>query len=117
MTMTTHKDTLLIGAGLKFRHLIHYHHGRKHGGKQKEMVTESPTLDQQAAETEREERERDKAWLEFLKPQSPPLVTNFLQQNRSCTNKTTPLNSVMGFGRPFSFKVPHKASAPHSGTH
>jgi hypothetical protein len=27
----SHKETHLIGAGLQFRGLVHYHHGGKHG--------------------------------------------------------------------------------------
>jgi hypothetical protein len=30
----------LIGAGLQFRGLVHYHYGRKHGGVQADMVLE-----------------------------------------------------------------------------
>jgi hypothetical protein len=30
----------LIGAALQFRGLVHYHHGRKHGGMQADMVLE-----------------------------------------------------------------------------
>ena len=29
-----------IGAGLQFRGLVHYHHGRKHGGTQADVVLE-----------------------------------------------------------------------------
>jgi hypothetical protein len=34
------KGKYFTGAGLEFRGLIHYHHGRKHGGMQADMVLE-----------------------------------------------------------------------------
>ena len=40
MTMATLRRKHLIGAGLQFRGLVHYHHGRKHGGTQAGMVLE-----------------------------------------------------------------------------
>jgi hypothetical protein len=39
-TATLKKENILIGAGLQFRGLVHYHHSRKyaHGGVQADMV-------------------------------------------------------------------------------
>ena len=34
------KGQHLVGAGLQFRGLVHYHYGRKHGGVQADMVLE-----------------------------------------------------------------------------
>jgi hypothetical protein len=34
------KEKYLIGVGLQFRGLVHYHHGRKHGSTQVDMVLE-----------------------------------------------------------------------------
>ena len=36
----SYKGKHLIGAGLQFRGLVYYHHGRKHGGVQADMVLE-----------------------------------------------------------------------------
>ena len=48
----------LTGAGLQFRGLVHYHHGRKHGSVQADMVLEKELrvlhLDRQAAGTKSE---------------------------------------------------------------
>jgi len=54
MTMENcYKGKHLIGAGLLFRGLVHYHHGGKHGVMQADMVLEKVLgvlhLDQQAA--------------------------------------------------------------------
>lgn len=62
-----YKGKHLIGASLQVQNLVYYHHGRKHGGMQADMVLEKEPvilhLDQQAAggETQR-------TWLEHLKP-------------------------------------------------
>ena len=37
------KGKHLDGSGLLFRGLVHYHHGRKHGSMQADMVAESST--------------------------------------------------------------------------
>ena len=54
MTMATLiKDNIELGLAYSFRGLVHYHHGRKHGGMQADMVLEEELralhLDQQAA--------------------------------------------------------------------
>ena len=36
----SYKGKHLIGAGLQFRDLVHYHHGGKHGSMQADMVLE-----------------------------------------------------------------------------
>ena len=36
----SYKGKHLTGTGLQFRGLIHYHHGRKHGSMQADMVLE-----------------------------------------------------------------------------
>jgi hypothetical protein len=36
----SYKGKHLIGAGLQFRGLVHYHHGRKHGSIQSDMMLE-----------------------------------------------------------------------------
>ena len=36
----SYKGKHFIGAGLQFRGLVHYHHGRKHGGMQVDIVLE-----------------------------------------------------------------------------
>jgi hypothetical protein len=36
----SYKGTHLIGAVLRFRALLHYHHGRKYGSMQADMVLE-----------------------------------------------------------------------------
>ena len=54
MTMVTLKGTHFIEAGLQFRGLVHYHHGRKHGGMQTDIILEKVLRvlypDQKAAE-------------------------------------------------------------------
>ena len=68
------------------------------------------------------ERKRHWAWLEHLKPQSSPLVTHFLQQEHSYSNKATPPNPSQVVPLPndqafkymsqrgsFPFKPPHKS--------
>ena len=35
-----YKSKLLVGAGLQFQRSVHYHHGRKHGSVQVDMVLE-----------------------------------------------------------------------------
>jgi hypothetical protein len=49
----SYKEEHLTGASLQFRGLVHYHHSRKHGGTQAEIVLETElkilNLDQQAA--------------------------------------------------------------------
>ena len=37
---SSYKGKYLIGAGLQFRGLIHYHHDKKHGNMQADMVLE-----------------------------------------------------------------------------
>jgi len=37
---SSHKGKHVIGAGLKFRGLVHCHHGRKYGSKQADIVLE-----------------------------------------------------------------------------
>ena len=48
------KNFVFIGSGLRFRGLVHYHHGRKHGSMQADMVLEKELrvlhLDPKAAE-------------------------------------------------------------------
>jgi hypothetical protein len=39
-TGNSYKEKQLSGAGLQFRGLVHYHHGRKHGTVQADMVLE-----------------------------------------------------------------------------
>ena len=38
------KKFVFIGSGLRFRGLVHYHHGRKHGSMQADMVLEEPRV-------------------------------------------------------------------------
>jgi hypothetical protein len=80
----SYKGRYLIGAGLQFRGLVHYHHGRKHGSLQSDMVLEKELrvlhLDLQAAERE---RVTHCTWLAHLKPQNPYPVTHFLQQGHT----------------------------------
>ena len=40
MTHHDHEGKHLVGAGLQFRGLVHYHHGGKHDGTQADMVLE-----------------------------------------------------------------------------
>ena len=40
MAKATHKGKHLVGAGLQFSSLVHYHHGGKHGSVQADMVLE-----------------------------------------------------------------------------
>ena len=54
-------------------------------------------LDQQAAG-----REWHWAWFEHLKPQSPSLVTRFLQQGHTSSNKTTPPNRLTALAEEIS---------------
>jgi hypothetical protein len=82
LTATLIKETIYLGLAYRFRGLVCYSHGRKHGSMQQSMVLERYLrgihLNQQGAG-----RERHWAWLEYLKPQSPPLVTHFLQQGHT----------------------------------
>jgi hypothetical protein len=51
----SYKEKHFIGAALQFRGSVHYHHGRKHGRMQVDMVLEEMRvlhLDPQAAERE-----------------------------------------------------------------
>lgn len=69
----------VIGAGLQFRSLVHFH-GRKHGGVQSDMVLKSRwkfynrICGQQAGKT--------RVWLEYLKPQIPPTPSDTLPQTK-----------------------------------
>ena len=54
-------------------------------------------------------RERHWAWLEYLKPQSPPSVTHFLLQ-QACLLIVTFSTSLC---RPFPFKPPQKVRKPN----
>lgn len=38
ITATLFKESIQLGAGLQFRGVVHCHHGRKHGGRQEDMV-------------------------------------------------------------------------------
>jgi hypothetical protein len=51
---------------------------------------------------------RHSAWLEHLRPQSPPPVTHFLQQSHTYIVKATPPISATPYGLlgPFSLKPP-----------
>ena len=74
MTKATLIRKDLIGAGLQFRGLAPGYHGG--------MVLEELRvlhLDLQAARREN----KTLAWLEHLKPQSPPSETHFLQQGHT----------------------------------
>lgn len=44
MAKATHKGKHLVGAGLQFSSLVHYHHGGKHGSVQADMVLEEPRV-------------------------------------------------------------------------
>ena len=79
----SYKGKHFIGSGLQFRGLIHYHHGRKHGGMQTDMMLGEKLrvlyLDQQARGNEHHTR----PGFEHLKPQSLSGVTHFLQQGHT----------------------------------
>ena len=67
----TYKGKDLFGAGLLFRELVHYHHGRKHDDMQTEMMLEKMLrvlhLDRQSVE--RDSEPLALAWV--LRTQSP----------------------------------------------
>jgi len=86
-----HSHSYIIYAGLQFKGSVQYHHGEKHGGLKADLVLEKELrVLQQAAGRE----SRRWAWLELLKPQSPPLVTHFLQQGHTYYNEATPPNNA-----------------------
>jgi hypothetical protein len=103
-----YKRKHLIGAGLQFRGLF-----AKHGNVQTGMVLETELrilyLDLQAAERDCELP----AWLEHLRPQSPLLMTYFLQQSHIYSIKAIPPSSATPYEPmgPFSFKPPQVARA------
>lgn len=80
----------------RFRDLAHYHHGRKHGGTWGDTVLEKEFY----IWIGRQQKERVSywAWLELLKPQSPPPAAHFLWQGHIYSNKATPPNITIPFG-------------------
>jgi hypothetical protein len=85
------KEKHLIVAGLQLRSLVHYHDNRKYGGVQTDMVLEKELrvrhLDLKAAKVN---------WLELLRPQSLPPLTDFLQQSQAYS-KAMPPNSAVPY--------------------
>ena len=74
----SYKGKYLIGADLRFRGLVHYHHGGKHSSMQAHMVLEKELrvlhLDLYTVGRDWEPR----ACLQHLRPQGPPPVMHFL---------------------------------------
>ena len=69
--------------------LVQHQYGRKHGGTQTDMVLEELRVLHLDPVTAGRERGLW-VWFVLLKLQSPPLVTYFLQQGHTSSNKTTP---------------------------
>lgn len=65
--MNSYKGKHLIGPDLWFRGLVHYHHGRMHGGDQADMVLERELGDLQPAGSTAAQRDYEPlTWLEQL---------------------------------------------------
>ena len=84
-----------MGLAYRFRGLVHHHQGRKHGSMQADMVLEKELrvryLGLQAAEGAVYYTGVTRTQ-ETSKP--APIVTHFLQQGHTYSNKTTPPNST-----------------------
>ena len=94
MTMATLRRKHLIGAGLQFRGLVHYHHDRKHGSVQAGMVLEKElrvlylVLKQEKTDSSSLGRGSEPT----------PTVTHFLQQGHTYSHKDIHPNSVTYHG-------------------
>ena len=101
----SYKKTFNWGLAHDFIGLVHYHHGRKHGSMQADTVLEKELkilhLDPQAAGRE---CNTGQAWAsETSEPTH--LVTQFLQQSHTYSNKATPPTTLLPISLwgPFSF--------------
>jgi hypothetical protein len=86
------KANIELGLAYRFRGLVHYHHGGKHGSMQADIVLEELRalhLDPQAAEGDSVPHW---AYLEHGRPQSLPPLTHFFQQGYTYSNKAAPPN-------------------------
>jgi hypothetical protein len=94
-TVTLIKEKHLTGAGLEFRGLIQYHHGREHGAKPACRPGAGEVAETSTSGLAVSRKQVSLlAWLELLKPQSPPPVTHFVQQDHTYSNKVTCPNSL-----------------------
>ncbi|MEJ1269378.1 salvador family WW domain containing 1 [Cricetulus griseus] len=75
------KESILTGAGLQSRGLVHYHHGRKHDGVQADMVLESvPRYDQPPPITyQPQQTERNQSLLVPANPYHTAEIPDWLQ--------------------------------------
>jgi hypothetical protein len=72
MTMATlTKKNISLRLAYRFKGLVHYYHGRKHGGMQADMALEKE-LRVLRLYLQLAGRERHWAWLEHLKPRAHP---------------------------------------------
>ena len=99
-----YKGQYLIGPGLQVQRLTPlsswWDTWRNTGRQGERERSESLHLYQQAAG-----REKYWAWLEYLKPQSQPAVTHFLQQDHFYSKKATPPNSATAPYKPMGVIV------------
>ena len=78
----SYKGKHLIGAGLQFRGSVHYHHGRKHGSIQADMVLEKE-LRVMHLHVHAAEGDCVSHWVEGGHTSKPvSTVTHFLQQGQ-----------------------------------
>jgi hypothetical protein len=107
----SYKGKHLIGAGLPFQYLVHYHHGGNHGSMQADMVLEKELAESSTSRSMgiRKRLRCTRSGFKFLKPQCLPTMTHFLQQGYTYSKKATPPNNVLptSLWEPFSLKPPH----------
>ena len=82
------KESIQLGLAQSFRGFIHYHHGWKHGTKNREFCIQILRY--------QEGRERPWAWLGHLKPQSLLPLVYFLWQGHT-PNPLKQCRSLLGF--------------------
>ena len=97
-TITFIKETIESGLAYRFTGLIYYHHGRKQGSAQADVVLEKELRVLHLDPKHQEERMSHWAWLKLLKSQSLAQVTGFLQQGHIYLNKATSPNSATPYG-------------------
>jgi hypothetical protein len=100
----------IFGAGLQFSSSVHYQHGRKHGSVQEDKMQKEPRvlyLDPVRRRLSHGQLGGGSLpqWAEHRTSKPSYLVTYFLQQAHTHSNKATPPNSAVSH-EPSTFKPP-----------
>ena len=85
MTTATPIKKQSTGGGLYFRDLVHYHHSRKHGGSQEDMIASEVAESSTSASVGN--RESHWAWLEHLETSKPTPSDTLSPQGHTYSNK------------------------------